>query len=137
MFYQDTLARNFGINTVMPFLDNTLTDYVATLPPEYKIKEGITKAVLKDVARKYLPEEVVFRRKEPFTLPITEWLLTDLKEYVTDILCEGSLKRYDLLNAECVLYALNEFYNRPDVKSYYGGMLWNIAMLQQWAMLYM
>lgn len=137
MLYQDTLARNFGINTVMPFLDNTLTDYVATLPPGYKMKEGITKAVLKDVARKYLPEEVVFRRKEPFTLPITEWLLTDLKEYVTDILCEGSLKRYDLLNAECVLYALNEFYNHPDVKSYYGGMLWNIAMLQQWAMLYM
>ena len=137
MLYQDTLARNFGINTVMPFLNNELTDYVVTLPPEYKIKEGITKAVLKDVAKKYLPREIVLRRKEPFTLPITEWLLTDLKEYITDILCEETLQRYDLLNADCALYALNEFYKYPDAKAYYGGMLWNMAMLQQWAMLYM
>ena len=137
MLYQDTLARKYGINTVMPFLNNALTDYVATMPPEYKIKEGITKAVLKDMARKYLPENVVFRRKEPFTLPIAEWLLTDLKEYVTDVLCEKSVRRYDLLNADSVSYALDEFYKHPDKKSYYGVMLWNMAMLQQWAMLYM
>ena len=137
MLYQDTLARNFGINLVMPFLNNQLTEYVAALPSEYKIKEGITKNILKDVARKHLPKEVVERKKEPFTLPIFEWMLTDLKEYVTDILCEENIKKYDLLDVDSVLYVLNEYYKYPNEKSYYGGMLWSMAMLQKWAMLYM
>ena len=137
MLYQDTLARNFGINLVMPFLNNQLTEYVAALPSKYKIKEGITKSILKDVARKYLQKEVVDRRKEPFSLPVFEWMLTDLKEYVTDILCVENIKKYDLLDANSVLYALNEFYKYPYEKSYYGVMLWSMAMLQKWAMLHM
>jgi asparagine synthase (glutamine-hydrolysing) len=137
MLYQDTLARKFGINLVMPFLDNGLIDYIVTLPEEYKIKEGITKSILKDVARKHLQDEIVERRKEPFTLPVLEWLSSDLKEYVTDILCEENIKRYDLFDADSVLYALNEYYKYPNEKSYYGEMLWGMAMLQKWAMLYM
>ena len=137
MLYQDTLARNFGINLGMPFLNNKLTDYVVTLPQEYKIKEGITKAVLREVGKKVLPREITERRKEPFSLPVTEWLKTDLKEYLTDILCEESVKKYGLLDSCAVQYAMGEFYKYPDTKEYYGGMLWTMAMLQKWAMLYM
>ncbi|MBQ8039063.1 MAG: hypothetical protein IJ274_04210, partial [Lachnospiraceae bacterium] len=137
MLYQDTLARKFGINVAAPFLDNRLTDYVATLPGDYKINKGITKAVLRETGRKLLPEEIIYRRKEPFSLPITEWLKTDMKEFLTDILCDDLVKKHGLLNADCVRYALNEFYKYPDTKEYYGGMLWTMAMLQKWAMLYM
>lgn len=137
MLYQDTLTRKFGVNVAMPFLDNGLTDYVVTLPQEYKINRGITKAVLKEAGRGVLPDEIINRRKEPFSLPITEWLKTDLKEFMTDILCEDSVRKYGLLNAECVQYALNEFYKYPNTKEYYGRMLWSMAMLQKWAMLYM
>ncbi len=137
MLYQDTLSRKFGINVATPFLDNELTDYVVTLPQEYKINKGITKAVLRQAGRKILPGEIIDRRKEPFSLPITEWLKTDLKEFLTDILCEESVKKYGLLNAGCVQYALNEFYKYPNTKEYYGQMLWTMAMLQKWAMLYM
>ncbi len=137
MLYQDTLTRKFGINVAMPFLDIGLIDYVVSLPQEYKINQGITKAVLKEACRKVLPEEIIIRRKEPFSLPITEWLKTDLKEFITDVLCEDLVKKYGLLNAECVQYALNEFYKYPNTKEYYGRMLWTMAMLQKWAMLYM
>lgn len=137
MLYQDTLAREFGINLRMPFLNNKLTDYVVTLPQEYKIKEGITKAVLRDVGKKVLPGEIIERRKEPFSLPITEWLKTDLKEYLTDTMCEDSVIRCGLFDSAAVQYALNEFYKYPNTKEYYGGMLWTMAMLQEWAQRYM
>ena len=136
MLYSDTLAREFGINLGMPFMNNKLTNYVVSLPQEYKIKEGITKSVLKKAGEKVLPFEMVHRRKEPFSLPVTEWLKTDLKEYLTDILCEDAVKRYGILNSDCVQYAINEFYKYPEKKGYYGGMLWSMAMLQKWAMLY-
>ena len=69
-------------------------------------------------------------------MPVTEWLKTDLKEYLTDILCEDAVKRYGILNSDCVQYAINEFYKYPEKKGYYGGMLWSMAMLQKWATLY-
>lgn len=137
MSYQDTLGRKFGISYGMPFMDNKLTEYVAALPQEYKIKEGLTKAVLREAGRGILPEEIMKRRKEPFSLPVTEWLKTDLKEYLTDILSVDLVKRYGLLNENCVQYAMKEFYKYPHTKEYYGGMLWTLAMLQQWAVLYL
>ena len=69
-------------------------------------------------------------------MPVNEWLKTDLKEFVTDVLSEGAVKKYGLLNADCVQYALGEFYKYPETKAYYAGMLWTMAMLQKWAMLY-
>lgn len=137
MLYGDTLTRSFGIHLKMPFMNDKLTDYVATLPQEYKIKEGMTKAILREVGKRNLPKEIVFRRKEPFSLPIVEWLKKDLKEYLTDVLCEDSVKKHGLLNAECVQYALKEFYKYPDAKEYYGQMLWTMAMLERWAELCM
>ena len=86
---------------------------------------------------KYLPQGIVSRRKEPFSLPIVEWLKEDLKEYLTDVLSEESVKRHGLLNAACVQYALKEFYKYPNQKEYYGQMLWTMAMLERWAFLYM
>ncbi len=137
MSYQDTLVRTFGINLSMPFMNKKLVNYVASLPQEYKINEGITKAVLREVGKNLLPAEILKRRKEPFTLPVNEWLKLELKEFVTDILCEDAVRKYGLLNAECVQYALKEFYKYPETKAYYATMLWTMAMLQKWAMLYM
>lgn len=137
MLYQETLAENFGVNLKMPFMNRKLVDYVVTLPGEYKIKVGKTKAVLRQAAEKYLPQEIIARRKEPFSLPIVEWLKEELKEYLTDILNEESVKRHGLLNATCVQYALKEFYKYPNQKEYYGQMLWAMAMLERWAFLYM
>lgn len=137
MLYQDTLARNFGINLKMPFMDNKLTEYVMTLPAEYKIKEGMTKAVLRKTAGRYLPKEIIERRKEPFSLPIVEWLKDGLKEYLTDVLSADSVRQHGLLNEVCVQYALEEFYKHPNTKEYYGQLLWTMAMLERWAFLYM
>lgn len=136
MLYQDTLSRFFGMNLTMPFMNKELVNYVVTLPQEYKIKDGITKVILRQVGKNLLPEEIVKRRKEPFTLPVNEWILTELKEFVTDILSEDMVRKYGLLNADCVQYALREFYSYPESKAYYAGMLWTMAMLQKWAMLY-
>lgn len=137
MLYQDTLARNFGINLVMPFMDKKLTNYVATLPQNYMIKEGTTKAVLREAAKTVLPQSIIERRKEPFSLPIIEWLKTDLRDYLTDVLSEDAVKRHGLLNPVCVQYALNEFYKYPNSKEYYGQMLWTMAMLEKWAEVFM
>lgn len=137
MLYADALTRRWGIRTKMPFLYNELTDYVATLPQEYKLKDGCAKAILKSVGDKVLPQEVVRRRKEPFSLPIVEWMKEDLKEYVTDVLSMDSVKRYGMLNPICTEYVLGEYYKNSHAKGYYSQILWTMTMLERWVSLYM
>ncbi len=136
MLYQETLAKNHQIRLIMPFMNSNLAKYVVTLPQDYKIRRGKTKAILRETGRKVLPEDIVNRRKEPFSLPITEWLRTDLKEYLTDVLSPASVKRHGLFNEVCVEYALSEFYKHSGSKDYYGQMLWTMAMLSEWADIY-
>ncbi len=137
LLYADTLSRNAGVHIKMPYINDALTNYVATLPQEYKMRDGQIKAILKSVAKNFLPQELIMRRKEPFSLPINEWLKKDLKEYVTDILSPASVKKHGLLNEVCVEYALKEFYSQPEKKAYYGAMIWSMAMLERWFSLYM
>ncbi len=137
MLYTDALTRRWGIRIKTPFLYNKLTDYVAMLPQEYKLKDGCAKAILKSVGDKVLPKGIVMRKKEPFSLPITEWMKEELKEYVTDVLNIDSVKRHGILNPLCTEYVLREYYKNPVVKGYYGQILWTMTMLERWVSLYM
>lgn len=137
MLYTDALTRKWGIRIKTPFLDNRLASYVAKLPQGYKMKDGCAKAILKSVGNELLPKEIIGRKKEPFSLPIVEWMREDLKEYVTDVLCMDSVKRHGILNPLGTEYVLREYYKNPISKSYYGQILWTMAMLERWISIYM
>ena len=59
----------------MPFLDPNIVDYCLRLPPEYLIRKGWMKWILRMSVRDALPEEVIWRRRKMgFPFPIREWL---------------------------------------------------------------
>lgn len=69
----------------VPYLDNEVVKVVEKIPAEYKIKKNQQKYILKKVAEKYLPREIIYRPKRGFVLPILKWLQEDLNEklYIT------------------------------------------------------
>lgn len=72
-----------------PFLDRAVAEYAAGLPNSLKLAGG-GKLVLKEVARRYLPDAIVARRKHGFAVPIGELLRNLLRERVEDVLLSGS-----------------------------------------------
>lgn len=58
-----------------PFLDHELAEYVATLPPELKLRGSSTKWILRRTVREMLPPAVLKRRKRGFNIPFSRWLL--------------------------------------------------------------
>ncbi len=137
MLYTDALSRTHGLVIGTPYLDKELVDYVITLPEDYKMKNGVTKAILKNVGDRFLQKDLVEREKVPFSQPITEWMKEELKEYVTDILSTESIVKHGVLNPECTEYVLGEYYKKPMAKSYYGHILWTMVMLERWVSIYM
>lgn len=75
--YTDKMGMAEGVEIRVPFLDNKLVDLAAKMPPELKMKGTTTKYLLKKVAEKYLPKEVIYRSKTGFGAPIRSWMQED------------------------------------------------------------
>lgn len=73
---QDKMSMATSIEARVPFLDNDVIDFSRTLPLHYKQTLRHRKRVLKAVALRYLPPEIVYRRKSGFGVPLPRWLAT-------------------------------------------------------------
>ncbi len=87
-----------------PLLDARLVAFASGLPPEYLIAGGSGKRVLKDAARKFLPSEVIDRKKHGFDLPVKRWLAGPLAEEIDSLSRPGSslAGRFDLARVASV-----------------------------------
>lgn len=71
---QDKMGMAANLEGRVPLLDHRLVEFGLSLPTEFKFFGGETKILIKKVASKFLPYELVYRPKCGFGLPIKEWL---------------------------------------------------------------
>ncbi|RLA70296.1 MAG: asparagine synthase (glutamine-hydrolyzing) [Epsilonproteobacteria bacterium] len=75
----DRVSMAHSIESRTPYLDHTLAETVFSINPALRYKRGITKDLLKELANKYLPTEVITRKKKGFSNPYMEWLIASGK----------------------------------------------------------
>lgn len=75
--YTDKMGMAESVEIRVPYLDNELVALASKIPPELKMKGITTKYLLKKVAEKYLPKEVIYRQKTGFGAPIRTWMQED------------------------------------------------------------
>ncbi|GAB3133736.1 asparagine synthase (glutamine-hydrolyzing) [Marisediminicola antarctica] len=80
----DRMSMAASLELRPPLLDHRLVDLAFRLPSDLKVREGRTKWILKEVARRYLPAEVVDRRKVGFRVPLDAWFRGDLRDSMWD-----------------------------------------------------
>ncbi len=73
----DTASMACGLEVRCPFLDRDLAQAALLMPIEQLMPGGQRKGLLRNIARKYLPREIVDRPKMGFAIPIGEWFRTD------------------------------------------------------------
>ncbi|MDI9319872.1 MAG: asparagine synthase (glutamine-hydrolyzing) [Phycisphaerales bacterium] len=72
--YTDKMGMAASVEIRVPYLDLDFVKFAASIPPELKMKGMTTKYLLKKVAEKYLPNEVIYRPKTGFGAPIRTWM---------------------------------------------------------------
>jgi asparagine synthase (glutamine-hydrolysing) len=100
--YSDKAAMAAGVEGRPPLIDHRLVEYMFTLPPNLRIRGRVQKYLLKKVAERYLPREIVYRPKAPFGSPLRAWIRGPLAEMVGDLLSESSLKARGLYSPAAV-----------------------------------
>ena len=94
-----------------------------------KIRNGTKKWILKEVAHKYLPKEMMNQDKKGFGAPIQQWLKDELKEIFDSYLNEKTLSHHKLFNIQQVIQMKNSYMNGDNINV---SKLWYILIFQMW-----
>ena len=85
-----------------PYLDRDLVNFVINLPFDKKIKNNKTKIIQREILESYIPMEFFDRPKMGFSIPLSDWLKTDLKEFMNDALSHNTLNKHNFFNIDKV-----------------------------------
>jgi len=99
----DRMAMYNGFELRVPFCDYRLAQYLWNIPWEMKALNGREKGLLRYVARKFLPEEIVDRKKSPYPKTHNPTYLAKVKGMLTDIMQDKNAPINNLLNRDYIL----------------------------------
>ena len=102
----DRMAMYNSFELRVPFCDYRLAQYVWNIPWEIKALNGREKGLLRYVSRKYLPAEIVDRKKSPYPKTHNPTYLTKVKSMLSDIMANRQAPINYLLNREYILNIL-------------------------------
>ncbi|HET8775909.1 MAG TPA: asparagine synthase (glutamine-hydrolyzing) [Thermoanaerobaculia bacterium] len=112
-----------------PYLDRDVTAFALSLPPELRVRRLTTKWVLKKAAEKWLPRDVIYRRKRGLSVPVANWINRGLRAEVDRLLDPERLRKEELLDGKRVAELLAE--HRAG-QANHAKPLWAAIMLQYW-----
>jgi asparagine synthase (glutamine-hydrolysing) len=126
----DRMAMAHSVEPRSPMLDWQLVEYASALPMSLKHVNGDAKAILRQVARSYLPEAIVARRKQELAVPLERWLTHALRPRIEQVLTSEQ--------------ALSRGYFEPDkLRAFVAAWrpqdsyaLWTLFMLERWHCLF-
>lgn len=84
---EDRVSMAVSLESRVPLLDYRIVEFVASVPPEQKVRGRVPKYLLREAARRWLPEEVLERRdKAGFPLPTQQWFGNELSNELKQVL---------------------------------------------------
>jgi asparagine synthase (glutamine-hydrolysing) len=134
--FVDRLSMAHSLEVRTAFLDTDVVAFVAGLPGRLKIRDGETKYILKKAAARYFPEEMAFRGKEGFVMPVSDWLSKDLEDYVRQTLSPDRLSKHALFDVDRVIGLVDGLYHTARDHTYTNKVL-SLIVFQEWYELYM
>ena len=125
----DRMSMAHGLETRSPFLDTALVEYMASLPPQYKVHRWKLKYLLKQAFADLLPKEILSRGKRGFAVPLAAWFRGELKEWVGDLLLSGAPRYRPFIRQDCVqkIYQGHQARVRD-----HGPHLWALMNFEIW-----
>ncbi len=117
------------ITLATPFLNIELIEQMARVPSSLKIKDGIKKYLLKEIAHSYITKELMERPKAGFAIPFSEWMRGGLKELLYSQINQQRLDKDNIFYTSSILKIRDQFYAGNEAYKY---KLWRVFIFQLW-----
>jgi asparagine synthase (glutamine-hydrolysing) len=124
----DRASMAVSLEARVPFLSPDLFEFAWSLPTGRLVQNGVGKMPLRRLANRYLPEGLMKRQKQGFSMPVGTWLRGPLKAWAADLLSPERLRASGRYNFKVVEKAWRDHQSGIDNAS----GLWSILMFEAW-----
>jgi asparagine synthase (glutamine-hydrolysing) len=123
----DRASMAHALEVRVPLLDHKLVEWISGLPPDMKLRGSEGKYVFKKALEPYLSEDILYRKKMGFAVPLASWFRGPLKQRVRESLLGATLLDTGIFN-QAFLAELVEAHQsgRRD----YSGPIWSLLMFE-------
>src|SRR5438552_3721847 len=129
LYFNDMLSMAHSLEVRAPFLDWRLVELAASIPGSLKIRGRCLKYVLRQVAARYVPPEILDRPKEGFVLPANTWLRAALAPLVGRVLAADRTAVHGLFDASYVGALVERFGAGDETLTF---KVWTLIVFQLW-----
>ena len=125
----DKMTMATSVEARVPFLDHKLVEFAMSLPRNLKLRNGVTKYILKQALGGQIPDRVIRRAKKGFGAPINEWMLDRMGNFVEHTLLNSPLRKRGLFDYDFIGRLLADHRAHRVNFSFF---LWNLLNLNLW-----
>lgn len=133
---EDRHATAFGLQRRLPFLDYRLVEFMFRVPGELKIRQGVTKYLLREATRGLLPEATRTRvKKTGWNAPAHQWFIGQGRQQLLDLVNSQSFQQRGIYNIPAVLKLIQEheaIVHSGAPKENHMMFLWQLVNLELW-----
>jgi asparagine synthase (glutamine-hydrolysing) len=129
LFKVDRASMANSLEVRVPFLNRRILDLAMNLPLDLKLNRLTGKYLLKKTMASVLPDEIIYRQKKGFNIPIAHWLAGDLRPLLMDLLSSARIKAQGLFDSSYIETLLQEHFSR---KRDHRKLLWTLLSFQLW-----
>ncbi len=125
----DIATMAHGLEARSPFLDHELMQLAASIPASLKIRRSEKKWILREALRGWLPDEILDRPKQGFSVPLSSWLRTDLRSWAREVLLDRETLDRGYFESQAVTRLLDRHAAGDDDDD---KRIWALLMLELW-----
>ena len=137
----DRASMKYALETRCPILDPEVMEYSFRIPHRFKYDGKDKKHILKDLARDYIPGELLDRPKKGFSVPLDKWLRGPLRAQLLDFAREERLRAQGLFDAAYTYAFVAQYLETGDRGAMsgenYSKLVWSFFVFQQWYEMYL
>ncbi|MFA5054959.1 MAG: asparagine synthase (glutamine-hydrolyzing) [Dehalococcoidia bacterium] len=112
-----------------PFLDQKFVEFACRMPIEFKDKRTTTKYLLRELAKKIIPQDIAARRKHGFSVPIGSWIRSELRDMTYETLLSPQALSRGYFKQQALENLLDEHCAK---KADHGKRIWALLCLELW-----
>jgi asparagine synthase (glutamine-hydrolysing) len=125
----DVASMAVSLEVRCPLLDHELIEQSNAAPAEWNLAGGKGKALLREIAEPFLPDEILRKPKTGFSIPLDAWLRGPLRPLLLEHLTDGRLAARGLFDAQTLQHMLKQY---QDGARFWANRLWALLMLELW-----
>jgi len=126
----DRMAMATSLEGRAPFLEPGLAQFALRLPESLRVRNGRGKYLLRKVAARWLPADVLSKPKQGFAIPIAEWFRGPLRSLAQDTFAASAFRERGLVDPAAADALLREHLSGTGDRS---ETLWQVLCLELWA----